>query len=111
VVVVRLLLLLLLLLPLPLPLPPPPLSPLLLLLPAQNTQLQRAAGPREVLHPLTVSPLLLCPPPSPPLRLLSLPSLYWNFRHLASNQSGNWPNKEHSTAVHAGPGRDHYRIV
>ena len=71
-VVVRLLLLLL---PLLLPLPPPPLSPLQLLLPAQNTQLQRAAGPREVLHPLTVSPLLLCPPPSPPLRLLLLPSL------------------------------------
>jgi hypothetical protein len=49
VVVVRLLLLLLPLLPLP----PLPLSPLQLLLPAQNTQLQRAAGPREVLHPLT----------------------------------------------------------
>jgi hypothetical protein len=41
VVVVRLLPLLLL--PLLLPLPPPPLSPLQLLLPAQNTQLQRAA--------------------------------------------------------------------
>jgi hypothetical protein len=53
VVVVRLLLLPLLLpLLLLLPLPPPPLSPLLLLLPAQNTQLQGAAGPREVLHPV-----------------------------------------------------------
>jgi hypothetical protein len=75
VVAVRLLLLLLLQ-PLLLSLPSPPLSPLQLLLPAQNTQRQKAAGPREVLlHPLTVSPLLLCPPPSPPLRLLSLPSL------------------------------------
>jgi hypothetical protein len=64
-----------LLLPLSLPLPSPPPSPLQLLLPAQNTQRQRAAGPREVFHPLTVSPLLLCPPPSPPLRVLLLPSL------------------------------------
>jgi hypothetical protein len=85
-VVVRLLLLLLLPLLLPLP-PPPPLSPLLLLLPAQNTQLQRAAGPREVLHPLTVSPLLLYPPPSPPLRLLSLPSLLPDRRKKAATLS------------------------
>jgi hypothetical protein len=56
VVAVRLLLLLLLLPLLLLPLPPPPLSPLRLLLPAQITQRQRAVGPREVLHPLTVSP-------------------------------------------------------
>jgi hypothetical protein len=36
-----------------LPLPSPPPSPLRrLLLPAQNNQRQRAAGPREVLHPL-----------------------------------------------------------
>jgi hypothetical protein len=53
VVAVRLLLLLLL--PLLLSLPSPPLSPLQLLLPAQNTRRQRAAGSREVLPPLTVS--------------------------------------------------------
>jgi hypothetical protein len=55
VVAVRLLLLLLQ--PLLLSLTSAPLSPLQLLLPAQNTQRQRAAGPREVLHPLTVLPL------------------------------------------------------
>jgi hypothetical protein len=49
----------------------------------QNSQLSRAAGPVEVLHPLSVSPLLLCPPPSSPLLLQLLPllmhpqSLYW----------------------------------
>jgi hypothetical protein len=53
VVAVRLLLLLLQ--PLLLSLPSPPLSPLQLLLPAENTQRQRAAGPREVLHPLAVA--------------------------------------------------------
>jgi hypothetical protein len=65
--------LLLLLLPLLLPSPLP--SPLRLLLPVQNSQLARAAEPVEVLHPLPVSPLLLCPPPSSPLLLQLLPSL------------------------------------
>jgi hypothetical protein len=65
-----LLLLLLLLLPSVLPSPPP--SPLRLLLPARNSQRQRAAGSVEVLHPLPVSLLLLCPPPSSPLLLLLL---------------------------------------
>jgi hypothetical protein len=57
---VPLLLPLLLLLLLPLLLPSLLPSPLQLLLPAQNSQLSRAAGPVEVLHPLPVSPLLLC---------------------------------------------------